>query len=314
MLINFLVIVALLVLFYFLGKAADLTITNVKIVADKLGIKIFFIGIILGFITTLPEMAVGINALMSDLPAITLGNLFGGIMVLLGLILGVNLILHRGIKTDGNIKNFAPIVGYLFLPLILSLDGKLSFLDGMIIILAYLSVIYYLYLKQKHLALHVDVGTGEKKNLKYLFLILVGIVSVIIISDLIIRVAEIILDQLAIPAFILGLLVFAIGTNLPEITLALKSWRRKVKDLSMSNLLGSSMSNMLLLGVFATFKTFNINLNFSFFLFFFFLAVLACLLVVFYKTGKEFSRKEGFVLLSVYGLFVIVELFFLMFY
>lgn len=311
MFLNFLIILALLTLFYFLGRAADLVITNVKTLADKLGIRVFFIGIILGLITTLPEMAVGINAIMSDLPAITLGNLFGGIIILLGLILGVSLILNRGIETDGKISNFLPIIGYLFLPLLLCLDGRLNFYDGIIIIAAYFGVTSYFYFKQKHLSLHVEVQLAEKKSLKNIFMILVGIVLVVLISDIIIRATQLMLDQLAIPTFILGLLLFSIGTNLPEITLALKSWHRKVKELSMSNLLGSSMANMLVLGLFVCFKEIAVNLNFPFYLIFVFLAVLFLLLVYFYKTGKELSRKEGIVLLVIYGLFVLAELIFL---
>jgi cation:H+ antiporter len=310
MFLNLLIILALLTLFYFLGKSADLVITHVKILADRLGIRLFFIGIILGLITTLPEMAVGINAIMSGLPKIALGNLLGGIMILLGLILGVSLILNRGIETDGKIRNFLPIILYLFLPMILCLDGLLNFLDGIFIIIAYFGVTYYFYLSQKHLSVHVDIEVAEKKALKSLFLIILGIVAIIVLSDVIMRATQIILAQLAIPTFILGLLIFAVGTNLPEITLALKSWQRKVKELSMSNLLGSAMANMLVLGLFACFREIAVELNFSFYVFIGLLGLLFGLLVYFYKTNKELSRKEGMVLLSIYALFVVLEIIF----
>ena len=79
---------ALVILFYLLGKSADLMVLNVRRLGEALGVKIFAFGIVLGFLTSFPEIAVGVNSLLLDIRSLSLGNLFGGILVTFGLILG----------------------------------------------------------------------------------------------------------------------------------------------------------------------------------------------------------------------------------
>ncbi len=143
----------MVLLFIVLGFGADLVVFNLKEIGNKLGLKLFFLGMILGVVTSLPELAVGINSAIRGLPAISAGNLLGGIIVLFGLVLGTSLLLHKEVKTDGEIKSFLPVALIIILPIFLSLDGKLGIFDGTLMILVYLILLWFIYRQSKILEL-----------------------------------------------------------------------------------------------------------------------------------------------------------------
>lgn len=311
--VNLGIFTLILILFYLLGKAAELTIDSIKKIGKKLGIKIFFLGLLLGVFTSLPELAIGINTLINNVQEISLGNLLGGLMVLFGLILGISLILNRKIETDGRVINFLPILIYLILPVLFGLDGKIGFIDGIILVAAYFSLLYYLYKKHKNSnPIHFEfIRNG--KILKDLFLVLLGLILIIVFSNLIVRLTAILLNNFDIPGFIIGLVLFSIGTNLPEIIVTIQSWRKNIKELSISNLVGSAMANILIIGIFSVIKTLSTEINLGYYMLLFFLFVLFLSLLVFYKTKKEFSRSEGIFLLCIYFLFLSSQLIFLVY-
>ncbi len=102
-----------------------------------------------------------------------------------------------------------------------------------------------------------------------------------------------------------GLVIFSIGTNLPEISIALASWRKKSSELSLSHLVSSSFTNVLLLGLLASFNTINFQVNISYWLVAIFMFLLLILFSIFYYTGKKLSRNEGFILVFIYLLFLV---------
>lgn len=307
--IIFWVIIALLLLFIVLGYGADLVVFNLKELGNKLGLKLFFLGMILGMVTSLPELAVGINSAIRGIPAISVGNLLGGVIVLLGLILGASLLLHREVKTDGEIKSFLPVSLIVILPLVLSLDGKLGIYDGCIMILSYLLLMWFVYRTNRLLEMPVVEMIDKKTINKEIFYIVVGLALIIFSSSLIVRAAEYLLGIFDVSPLVVGLLVFSIGTNLPEITVAFKAWRKKSSELSVSNLIGSAAANIFVLGTVSTMVQTDIALNKEFFLLVSTLVVLVTLFGVFYRTGKRFSSLEGAVLLAVYCLFVFLQYF-----
>ncbi len=309
---NILLIFPLLFLFYLLGKAADLVIINIRQIGEKLGINIVFLGIILGFLTSLPELFIGINSIADDIPEVSLGNLLGGIMVLFGFVLGISLILNRKIKNNGEIMEYFLALMYILFPLFLGLDGKLGYVDGFILVAAYINLLYILYIKQKNQNhFQINVSSNSNDILKKIFYIIFGIILIIICSELIIKLFLILLNGLNVSIFIIGLILFSIGTNIPELAVSIRSCKRHAGDLSISNLIGSAMSNVVIIGIFSFIKPFRAEVNNSYYILIFFTVAIFAAFLYFYKTGKLLSRKEGFVLLAIYILFVLVQVGFL---
>ncbi|MDP3975178.1 MAG: hypothetical protein Q8P88_02760 [Candidatus Jorgensenbacteria bacterium] len=297
--------VALIVLFYLLGKSADLAIVNVRRLGESLGVKIFSLGIALGFLTSLPELSVGINSLLLDIRALSLGNLLGGILVIFGLVLGVSVILNRSIETGAKAGSFLPIVIFIMAPLLLGLDGTISRVDGIAIVVGYALVLWYLLYRgpREKFERHDSVrGIANK-----LLLILVGMVLVLAISYFVIQVTLLLTKDLGISPFVIGIVLFSIGTNLPEIIVAIRSWKRNVKELSLSTLVGSAIANPAIVGVFALIKPFTVQVEPSYYLLLVFTLILLAVLNRFYETEHKLTRLEGIVLVGFYALFIALQ-------
>jgi cation:H+ antiporter len=296
---------ALVILFYLLGKSADLVIVNVRRLGEALGVKIFALGIGLGFLTSLPELAVGVNSLLLDIRALSLGNLLGGILVIFGLVLGFSAILNRSIETGAKAGTFLPVVIFIMAPLLLGLDGALSRIDGVAIIIGYALVLWYLLVRGPHKKFerHDTIRGIAGKTL----FIAIGVAAVLVISHFIIQVTLLLTEDLGISPFAIGVVLFAIGTNLPEIIVAFRSWRRNVEELSLSNLIGSAIANPAIVGIFALVKPFDVEVSPSYYLLLIFTLILLAVLNRFYETDKKLTRAEGIVLVVFYALFIALE-------
>ncbi|MFA6096451.1 MAG: hypothetical protein WC788_02360 [Candidatus Paceibacterota bacterium] len=307
-----LAIIALIASFYFLGKAADLIITNIRAIGEKLGIQIFFLGIILGFLTSLPELFLGINAIVNGVPEVSLGNLLGGTIVLFGLILGLSIFYNRRIKTNGNITDFAFAFVYMIIPLFLGLDGRIGPIDAFILITVYIYLLYIFYIDQKkHNHLEICITSEGNEILKKILMIVVGIFLVIMISNVIMNLFVYALNGWHVSIFIVGLIMFSLGTNLPELIVALRSYHNKLSDLSMSNIIGSAISNIVIIGVFALFRPFQVEVNMSYFALIFFSVLIYGAFLYFYRTDNVLTGKEGLVLILIYLLFLATQIGFL---
>lgn len=297
------------VLFYALGKSADLIVLNMRQIGERLGISVFFLGLVLGFFTSLPEFSIGINALVKKAEDLSLGNLLGGVLVLFGLVLGGSLILNRKIGTEHRLKSFLPTLVYIALPFFLGLDGVISEMDGTILILLYFFILYHLYLGNKTRSPAAPAALGDGgKFLKKAFLIGAGLVLLIVISSLIVKFTLFALRSYEAPVFIVGLIVFSLGTNLPEMIVTIRSWSRHIKELSISNIIGSAMANSLIVGIVAFLGTVQVKVDFSYY----FLLGTAILILAFadyaYENDLKFTRREGIVLLLLYLIFLASQL------
>lgn len=305
-LLDFLLLVTL---FIVLGFSADLLVKNIKVIASKLGMSLFALGILLGIITSFPEISVGINAALKGVSNISLGNLLGGIMVIFGLILGVSLVLNRKVKTDGKVGSLVPEALLILFPLVLGVDGYYNFSDGVLLIGSYLLLLIYLYRKQGH-SNFVKFDIAEKKKIvSAVFWTLISIIAIILTSRFILDVTVDLLHYLAVSQFIIGLLVFAVGTNLPEITIALASWRRRSFDLSLSHLSGSAITNVPIIGMLAMIKPFNVAVGLGYYSLFFFVALALSMFIYFYHSNKSLSRAEGAVLVVIYFVFLTANIY-----
>lgn len=307
-----LAIAALIISFYFLGKAADLIITNIRAIGEKLGIQIFFLGIILGFLTSLPELFLGINAIVNGVQEVSLGNLLGGTIVLFGLVLGLSIFYSRRIKTNGSSADFAFAFAYMLFPLFMGLDGRIGSVDAFILITVYIYLLYIFYIDQKkHNHLEICITSEGNEILKKILMIVVGIFLVIMISNVIMNLFVYALKGLHVSIFIIGLVMFSLGTNLPELVVALRSYHSKLNDLSLSNIIGSAISNIVIIGMFALIRPFKVEINMSYYALMFFSILIYGLFLYFYRTDSALTRKEGFVLIIIYLLFLVTQINFL---
>jgi cation:H+ antiporter len=134
--------------------------------------------------------------------------------------------------------------------------------------------------------------------------VLGGLAGVLLGSIFMVKSAITIAHFLGIPESVIGLTMVAFGTSVPELAVAVAAARKGYATMVLGNIIGSNIMNMLLvlgtaslvmpLTVDAEIATMALPLMLS----------LSLLVVVFMKTKMEIGRGQGFILLSLYALFL----------
>lgn len=299
-----LAVIAIFSLFYLLGKVAGLVVKNSTLIAEEFSLPLPLLGIFLGILTTVPEFSLGISSLERSVPDLAAGNLLGGIFVALSLVLAFNLLFNREVKTDGNWHSLVPLAVYLMLPVALGFDGYYGYYDSLILIAGYLAWIIATYFNQSHgFKIHLNIINKKKLALRVLY-VFAGVAAILLLSDLIVRLSLFLVELFDIHPFLVGVIIFSIGTNLPEISIAVSAVKRSASSLSFSHLSGSAAANPLCLGVLGLsgfLKTGSSAV--AFWSYGLLLLALLLSLLYFYRSGKKLSRSEGWILLIFYSVF-----------
>ena len=111
-----------------------------------------------------------------------------------------------------------------------------------------------------------------------------------------------------IPSFYISLIVLSLGTNLPELSLAIRAILSGKKEIAFGDYLGSASANTLLFGFFTLFNDGEVLTVNNFLMTFIFIALGLGMFYFFSKSEKNISIKEGAALLMVYIAFVVFEL------
>ncbi len=299
----------LLILFLVLAWAANFTVKNIKHLGRIFRIRLFVFGIFLGIVTTLPELSLGINALKDGAHSLLVGNILGGAVVILSLVLGFNLLLHKGIKTDGRLHSLVPMSLIIFSPILLGLNGAYNIFDGLVIVILYSSLVFYLYRLNRSNPRPAKVDFNKFDAIKDVFFALLGVAVVLISSHWIVKISLNLLEYFQISELAMGLAVFSIGTNLPELSIVISSWRKKSSELSLSYLFGSSFANVLILGIIAIFQPIVFDLDINYWIVALFLPITLFLVVRFYRSDKKMDQPEGWILLFLFILFIFSNLY-----
>lgn len=316
--------------FFILSQGADLLLVNLKSLADKTKVHPVLLGLMLGFLTTIPEFMVGINSIRQGVASLSLGNIWGGIIVILALILGLSIVLQREIKTDGRLSVVLPSFIFIIFSLFLGLKGNLYFYDGLSLLAFYLVIVYLDFLAGGHYRSDtltqeaVLKAEGINKSKPWIgrrvynfqrrhktesLWAFVGLVLVIISSYAIMEIADVFLDIFPLPPFLVGLLIFSIGTNLPEIAVMVRSFKLKSGDISFGHLVGSAVSNILVLALLSFITTIDINVSWRYYFLMIFMTLILGTVAWFYVSEKKFDRREGLILIFLYFAFISYELF-----
>ena len=186
----------------------------------------------------------------------------------------------------------------------MGLDKKFGVVDGVIMISIYIILLIYLYqISKKYQNIQISI-IKEQKIFKSILLSIISAIVVVASSYIIVKLSVILLNKLEIKPFILGLLIFSLGTNLPEITVAITSWKKKSPELSVSHLMSSIITNVIILGSISIINPITINLGYSYTLLIIFVSLILLLTAIFYKTKKSLDRIEGLFLISIYFIFL----------
>lgn len=297
--------------FVVIWLGAGLIIKSVDKIARKLKLSQFAISFfLLGLLTSIPETAVSFNAVAERNPEIFVGTLLGGVVVIFLLIIPILAILGKGIKVNHSLnkKNLALVLATTVVPAALVIDQKVTNLEGLLMIGAYVFLFYEI---QKHHGIF-DREEAEVLRLKaYSFLdllkVALGIGLVFISSNYIVHQTVMFSEIFHIPTFYISLIILSLGTNLPELSLAIRGITSGKQDIAFGDYLGSAAANTLLFGFFTLLNDGEVITVNNFVVTFIIIATGLSIFYYFSRTERIISIKEGITLISLYVIFVLYE-------
>lgn len=265
---------------------------------------------ILGFLTSISEFSVAANSAIGGVPGVSVGNLIGASFVILLFIVPLLAIAGNGIRLNGAISKgmLALILVTIVLPVLLVLDGDVTKTEGLLALLVYGTLAYALYRKREPIK---ACDTFEENIVERVRLtiadgvrILVGGVVVFAAAHFLVEQAVYFADTLQIPNSLVGLVMLSIGTNIPEIVIAVRSIFRGRSDIAFGDYLGSAAMNSLIFGGLALATgTFVIEPS-EFIVTAVLLVTGLGLLYVFASSRLTLSRKEAILLILFYVAFL----------
>ncbi len=300
-----------IVSFAFIWLGSGLILSSVTKFSRKLKLSPFaFSFVFLGLLTSTPEFSVGLQAVADHNAPIFVGNLLGGIIVLFLVVIPLLAVFGNGVnlKNDLDHKTLLATLGVILAPAIFILDKRVSNVEGVLLIVLYL-ILLYMIERKNGIFDHKNERLQDLKAYSYkdLFKILIGIGVVFAASNVIVDKTMYFSELFKIPAFYIGLIVIALGTDLPELSLALRSVVSGKKEIAMGDYIGAAAVSTFMFGLFTLLHNGEV-LTVSNFMVTFMFMVFALGCFYFYSTVKgTMSRTNGAMLLGVYAVFVVFE-------
>ena len=289
---------------------ADEAIKRLLNLSKFFRLSAFIVGVVIaGTLAVLPELSIGILSAIEGSSTFGLGLIFGANVADLTLVIGVVVLVAGTQKmTPDMLKNLKISFLAVLLPVFLLLDGEISRIDGVILLAAF--VVYVLWLLitgrgQTEVAERMRLSKRVVRLGITVFLLVIGITVLFIGSELVTQSAQELSSVLGLPLFLIGLVV-AVGTCLPEMVFAIRA-SEKEGSIGIGNILGNVLADsMLTLGLIAVIFPIRIPNVASPLTAGVFVAASAIFVYLRARDG-EINKKDGLLLIGVYGLFVLVQ-------
>ncbi|MBP3193475.1 calcium/sodium antiporter [Natronogracilivirga saccharolytica] len=270
--------------------------------------------IIVGFGTSAPEFAVSVDAAINLRADIAIGNVVGSNIGNILLILGLcALIKPLAVRPLALKRDALTVMLSSVLLLVLVGGSSLARFDAIILAIALLGYLLLAYFSQRHTSspsaeLHkaeaTEVTGIPGSTLKTIVYILLGLLLLIAGAQVLLLGAIGIAESFEISEAFIGLILVAVGTSLPELSISVLATIRGHADVAVGNILGSNIFNTLgILGVSAMLQPLPVNQRILDFDLWIMLGV-SMLLFLFLYTGKKVTRREGCILLFGYLAYV----------
>lgn len=316
-------IVLCLIGFLLLYYGAEWLVKGSSSLARSLGVTPIVIGLtVVAFGTSTPELVVSLISSIMGKSMIAVGNVVGSNICNIALILGLAA-LFNPIKSDPSvIKRDIPIMlGVSLYALALSLNSHLGRIEGVTLfagIILYTFINYYLAKKEGQATGGTEMTAAIESEVqeiayissrpKQILLVVIGIIGVVGGAQLVVESAVYIMTRLGVSEKFIGLTIVAFGTSLPELATSVVAAMRGEMDISIGNLVGSNVFNIMgVLGVASLVRPIPIPGGFFEsglwidYLVMLFTSFLPWLLM---RKTYTVTRKGGALLIACYGVYV----------
>ena len=282
-------------------------------VSISLGLKIpkIIIGMtVVSFATSAPELIVSINSAVNGYPDLALGNVIGSNIANLALVLGITLLIaemdvHKSFfTTSWPVMMAASILLFLFL----RNDYLISDFEGLIFVLFLIFFLVYLFRFQNDeiiddLPEDVDLLPAYKT----FTLFMLGSVGLWGGSEMLITGATDLAITLGVGERLIGVTVVSVGTSIPELAASIIAVLKKEKAISLGNLVGSNIFNILaVVGITSLITPIpaNDHVIYTNDIYWMLLVSMVLPILVLLPKKMELKRKSGIILLLLYVVFL----------
>jgi cation:H+ antiporter len=248
-------VIGLLMLYY----GASWLVKGSSGLARNLGLTPLVIGLtVVAFGTSAPELVISVVSSIKDKSMIAVGNVIGSNICNIALVLGLSALL-KPIKSHRSVyrRDIPIMLGISIYLLLISFDSKIGRIEGASLfsgIIIYTCFNYYITIKESrhklnvesvafaHAAKEIEYVTSRTRQIVW---ITAGIICVVAGAEILIDAAVIIMKIFGVSEKFIGLTIVALGTSLPELATSVVAALRKEMDISIGNLVGSNVFNIL---------------------------------------------------------------------
>ena len=223
---------------YLLKSAVDLSV--------KLNLSKVVIGLtVVSFATSAPELLISLSSALKGSADIAISNVIGSNIANLGLVLGTVLCFTKIKIPQSNIKydwTFLMLISIVFLFFIN--DLTVSRPEGLFLFLALVTfLIFIVKIREDEDAEEIKLSTTS--NIKILTLIVISSILLYFGSELFVNSSIYFAEYFGVSERVIGLTLVAIGTSLPELVTSLVAIYKSELDISIGNIIGSNIFNIL---------------------------------------------------------------------
>jgi cation:H+ antiporter len=282
-------------------------------VSISLGLKIpkIIIGMtVVSFATSAPELIVSINSAVNGYPDLALGNVIGSNIANLALVLGITLLIAEMEVQKSFFTTNWPVMmaSSLLLFFFLRNDYLISDFEGLIFVLFLLFFLVYLFRFQNQDIID-DIPKDEDilPTYKTFTFFILGAIGLWGGSEMLITGATDLAITLGVGERLIGVTVVSIGTSIPELAASIIAVLKKEKAISLGNLVGSNIFNILaVVGITSLITPISANDNVLYTndIYWMLLVSIVLPILVLLPKKMELKRKSGMVLLLLYVIFL----------
>ena len=279
----------------------------------KLSIPKIIIGMtVVSFATSAPELIVSLNATLDGLPNFAIGNVLGSNIANIGLVLGIITIIYpitlkqRFYNTDFPLLMISTCLFYY----VIYTGNQISRFEGFILVIAIISILLYLFLFQRNNSNEfADDLNNKDVSIYRSFLYIIFSGSLLWLgSETIIKSAVSVANKFEISERIISITMVAIGTSIPELAASIVASLKRQNDLSIGNLIGSNIFNLLVvIGITSSIMPINGIEESTIFNDMLWVILFSAIILPLAYIGRRniLTRKKGIILLVLYLIFII---------
>jgi len=196
------------------------------------------------FATSSPELAVGVSAALNGAPEISFGDVLGANIVNVGLVLALAVMISAmKCPRDSIRRDFSAALLTPLLTAALAVDGEISRIDGAVLMAAFCIWMFMTVISARRQRGDSPPELGGGSRWRLIAVLLIGLVVLFTAGHLIVAGAKGIARTMGISEFVIGAVIVAVGTTVPELATTIVSKLRGYEEVGLGTVLGSNVFN-----------------------------------------------------------------------